>query len=113
MACFSPIQAFRNPYDSNGPLIFSSHTIGSHDVAVGVYGLKIPCGQFGLFKENPIGEIITKDKGMIMRTTGQVTIFTTMKKPNLQRTNSLTQPLHKFLKMLKSPNPVTYLLLNC
>ena len=45
MACFSPIQAFRNPYDSNGPLIFSSHTIGSHDVAVGVYGLKIPCGQ--------------------------------------------------------------------
>jgi putative NADH-flavin reductase len=38
----SPIQAFRNPYDSDGPLIFSSHTIGSYDVAVGVYGLKIP-----------------------------------------------------------------------
>ena len=45
MACFKPIQAFRNPDDMSGKLLFSSHTLGNYAYALSAYGLKIPCGQ--------------------------------------------------------------------
>jgi hypothetical protein len=72
MACYSPIQAYRNPFDHVGPLLFSPPHSGFSDSAnIALSGLKIPC----------------------------VAIFTTMEEPNFQRLNLLAQPLHKFLKM--------------
>ena len=46
MACYSPLQAYRNPYDHAGPLLFSPpHSGLSASANIALSGLKIPCGQ--------------------------------------------------------------------
>jgi hypothetical protein len=46
VACYSPLQAYRNPYDHAGPLLFSPpHSGLSASANIALSGLKIPCGQ--------------------------------------------------------------------
>jgi hypothetical protein len=46
VACYSPIQAYRNPFDHAGPVLFSPpHTNFSTQRNIRLCGLKIPCGR--------------------------------------------------------------------
>jgi hypothetical protein len=46
VACYSPIQAYRNPFDHEGPLLFSPpHPGFSASANIALSGLKIPCGR--------------------------------------------------------------------
>jgi hypothetical protein len=43
---YSPIQAYRNPFDHEGPLLFSPpHPGFSASANIALSGLKIPCGR--------------------------------------------------------------------
>jgi hypothetical protein len=43
VACYSPIQAYRNPFDHEGPLLFSPpHPGFSASANIALSGLKIP-----------------------------------------------------------------------